>query len=100
MSKKTSPRNIKKQVKQRVSQSGSRTKVENMSLQERKQNVQANAEKIKGTLVNMFESVKDNTKGIISLYVREVITQEENIEKLSIENKKLKSLLTKHKIKF
>lgn len=100
MVKKTSDRNIKKQTKKLASQSGSGKKVEDMTLQERKQNIQGNGEQIKGKIVNMFESVKDNVKGIINLYIREILTQEDKIEQLTIENKELKGLLTKHKIKF
>ena len=98
---KKSNRNQKKQARNlKSSQTGSAKDVSNMTIQERKQNIQKNAELMKGKVVNMFENVKDNTKGLISLYVREVLTQEEIIEKAQVENKKLKSLLTKHKIKF
>lgn len=90
---------MKKQAK-KLSQTGSGVKVNDMTIQERKQNVQGNGEQIKGKIVNMFENVKDNIKTVISLYVREIISQEDEIEKLSIENKKYKVLLTKHKIKF
>jgi len=92
-------RNIKKQAKS-LSQSGSQKKVVDMTLQERKQNIQDNGANIKGQVVNMFENVKDNTKNIITLYIRELLAQEDRIEQIEVENKKLKSLLTKNKIKF
>ena len=101
MTAKKSDRNKKKDVERlKLSQTGSQKSIQMMSLQERKQNIQGNGELIKNKVVTMFETVKDNMKGIISLYIKEIITQEERIEKVEAENKKLKSLLTKHKIKY
>lgn len=100
MAAKRSDRNKKKQEKIKTSQIGSSRKLSDMPIQERKQNIQQNGEAIKQKVTLMIESLKDNTKGLFGLYIKELLTQEDKIESLTVENKKLKTLLTKHKIKF
>jgi len=95
---KRSDRNQKKAANL-TSQTGSQKKPEDMTIQERKMNIQKNGEQIKLRLLEVSEQSKDAVKGVISIYIKELLAYEDVLDKKDTEIRKLKALLEKHKIK-
>jgi len=93
----------RKDAKKKTSQTGSTKKVENMTLQERKQNIQINIQKMKtqfvATSAQVTDQVNDAYKAALQILGKEIMSGEDRIEVGRIEIIKLKGLLKKHNIK-
>ena len=94
---KRSDRN-KKKATALMSQTGSQRKPEDMTIQERKSNIQKNGEQIKLKLLEVSEKSKDAVKGVVNIYIKELMAYEDAMEKKDLKIKELETLLTKNKI--
>jgi len=94
---KRSDRN-KKKATALTSQTGSQRKPEDMTIQERKSNIQKNGEQIKLKLLEVSEKSKDAVKGVVNIYIKELMAYEDAMEKKDLKIKELETLLTKNKI--